>query len=104
MADDEELLQEVIELFFETVDEQMSTLEQLLEGGRLEDAQRLAHGLKGAASNIGADRFSATAFKLENGCKQQQSSEVLSLAFADLKEILDQTFSVIEEHKLSKTS
>ena len=48
---------------------------QFLREGRLEDAQRLAHSLKGVAANLGAQPVAAAAGELEHALRRGEHSE-----------------------------
>jgi HPt (histidine-containing phosphotransfer) domain-containing protein len=47
----------------------------LVREGKFEDAQRLAHSLKGVAANVGADRVADTASVLEQVLKRSEAAE-----------------------------
>jgi two-component system, sensor histidine kinase and response regulator len=65
MDGDRELLEEVARLFVEEWPRTKSSLEACLEDRDLQAAERLAHGLKGASSNLEAQRVSRSASDLE---------------------------------------
>ena len=62
---DAELLQEIMEIFMETGDEQMSILTTCLQNGDLDQVALQAHAMKGGASNVCARDFVASALELE---------------------------------------
>ncbi|MBT6627479.1 MAG: response regulator, partial [Gemmatimonadetes bacterium] len=93
MADDEELLQEVIELFLEDMPKQVSLLQQHLDAGNVEEMGRTAHGVKGAAANIGAERVREAALLIEEAGKVGDLSLGVDLVAAlrvDLEELAAQ--------------
>jgi two-component system, sensor histidine kinase and response regulator len=62
---DAELLQEVLEIFLEIMPEQLDALETSITAGNASELSSIAHSLKGSASNFCADKFVATALRLE---------------------------------------
>ncbi len=65
MDGDAELLQEIVEIFMETVLPQLDNIQQHIQ---IEDALQVAieaHALKGGASNFCARKFVASSLKLE---------------------------------------
>jgi PAS domain S-box-containing protein len=69
---DEELLQEIVELFLEDAPRQIERLKAALEAGEAALAQRQAHTLKGAAANVGAETLSGEALRIELAAKEGQ--------------------------------
>ncbi len=65
MDGDAELLQEIVEIFQETAEAQLSTLQQCIEIQDVNQVAILAHAMKGGASNFCARKFVASALKLE---------------------------------------
>ena len=69
MDGDVELLQEIMEIFMETAEEQMQSIENCI---LIEDINQVAtqsHGMKGGASNFCASKFVAAALRLEQLAK-----------------------------------
>jgi signal transduction histidine kinase/CheY-like chemotaxis protein len=66
----------------------------LVREGKLEDAQRLAHSLKGVAANVGADRVADTASVLEQVLKR---SEAADNALADVERELKPVVAKLAE-------
>ncbi len=62
---DEELAEMVIESFLEDIPRQLQALRELLAAGDIRGAQRQAHTIKGAASNVGAEALRAVATEAE---------------------------------------
>lgn len=65
MDGDVELLQEIMEIFLETADEQLQSIENCILIGEVGQVATQAHGMKGGASNFCAAKFVASALKLE---------------------------------------
>ncbi len=61
----EKFLQEQWELFMEVAPRQLQLLKVALDGNDQEQVERLAHSLKGAAGNIGAEALQNEAFSME---------------------------------------
>ena len=66
---DEELYNEVIEVFFEDTPIQLSKLHKAFSDKIISEVSRISHSLKSAAGNIGAERLSAASFKAEKSAK-----------------------------------
>ena len=63
---DKELLIEAMDLFLESVRNQIGALRQAISDGDAELVRREAHSIKGGAANLTADDLSRVAFELEN--------------------------------------
>lgn len=74
LADDVELLAEAVAVFVEHVPPQLDELEKALRAGAYEDAERLAHGVKGAALNVHALRFRQKAAEVEASAQKQEAA------------------------------
>ncbi len=79
MADDEELLLEVIEAFMEDAPRQMAMLRRNLEASDAQEMGRTAHGMKGAAANLGAERVREAALHIEDAGKAEDLSNADTL-------------------------
>ncbi|MCX7823678.1 MAG: Hpt domain-containing protein [Syntrophobacterales bacterium] len=66
---DEELVKIVVEVFISDFPNQFQSLKDALKEGRLQDAVRYAHSIKGASSNVSAERLQALALKMEESLK-----------------------------------
>ena len=66
---DEELYQEVLEIFLEDTPIQLNNLQQALSNNAINEVLRLSHSLKSAAGNIGAERLSVASFSAEKAAK-----------------------------------
>lgn len=64
-ADAPDLVSELVVLFTEDVAARLARLREAIASGDDESTKRTAHGIKGAASNIGADRLASLAEALE---------------------------------------
>ncbi len=66
MGDDLAFLQQLLKLFFSSIPGLMDELEQgLQQPDNREQVHRLAHSIKGAAANVGAERLNRLALQLE---------------------------------------
>ncbi|MDA0333624.1 MAG: Hpt domain-containing protein [bacterium] len=65
MDGDEELLAELVALFLTDVPARMQELRQALTAAEVDKLERIAHGIKGAAANLGAEAMRAAALALE---------------------------------------
>ena len=66
----------VLKLFVATHSHDAQQLQQLVEQGQLETAERIAHALKGTAGNIGALPIQHIATELDAALKQQDAAAV----------------------------
>jgi CheY-like chemotaxis protein/HPt (histidine-containing phosphotransfer) domain-containing protein len=65
MMGDEALANNILTRFLQSTPQQIESLEQALKTGDAAMAKRIAHALKGAASNIGGERLQWAAFEME---------------------------------------
>ena len=89
---DEELLQEVTEIFLEDAPTQINILRDALEKNDGELAMRQAHSLKSASANIGAEALSAVARQSEAAAKEG-GAEAAKAYFS----AIEQEFSRLKE-------
>jgi len=75
LFDDEELAREVISEFVALFPGQMTELVEALGTGNTASVQRIAHTIKGAAANVGAEMVSERARDLEMAAQNGQASE-----------------------------
>ena len=90
MDGDVELLQEIMEIFLETADEQLQSIENCILIGDTGQVATQAHGMKGGASNFCASKFVASALKLEQLAKSgtlDGAQELLDRMRADFQEV-----------------
>lgn len=69
VAGDEELLDELLELFIEEAQTQLDRIEQHLDARDAEAAGREAHSLKGSAANLSMELLRAKAYEVETAGK-----------------------------------
>lgn len=79
LDNDEELYQEVLEVFLEDTPVQLNNLHQALAGNVISEVVRLSHSMKSAAGNIGAARLSVAAFTAEKAGKNNQLDQLPEL-------------------------
>ena len=65
MEGDRELLEELAHLFTDEWPKSAAEIEAALKAHDAKLLERLAHGLKGAAANVGAERLSTSALEME---------------------------------------
>ncbi len=68
MMGNEVVVQTIVAGFLDDAQCEMRALQECLVAGDMKEAERHAHGLKGASANVGADALSAVAFGLEQLC------------------------------------
>ena len=88
---DDELLNELIKIFFQTTREDISHLEIAVKAHKLSDVTDLAHRIKGGAAIVGATQLKRLAEDLE-----QQRSKTPTLSRSLLSDI-QQNFRAIED-------
>lgn len=90
---DAELLEEILDIFIETGDEQLQSIQNCIEAEDVKQVAVQAHGMKGGASNFCAKKFVRSALRLEIKAKDGNLDGAVELlegmkaAFADLKEV-----------------
>jgi two-component system sensor histidine kinase/response regulator len=89
VSDEEELLNEVIQLFLSDAPNRMSEIRKSLEEGDPKRLEISAHSLKGAAGYVGAERMARQALKLEEAGRSANLSQALN-EFRHLERELDQ--------------
>lgn len=87
MGGDDELVRRISELFLESCPVRLREVEEALQNGDAEGARHAAHGLKGSAANIAAERARGLAEELERAVKEGRF-EAAGLALHDLKDEL----------------
>ncbi|MCB0323225.1 MAG: Hpt domain-containing protein [Bdellovibrionales bacterium] len=85
MGGDEEIYQEVWEVFSDDVPTQLEELKRLLQANERQTAERIAHSLKSAAGNVGAEQMSRTAAELEKRMSSAPNEDLNGL-FDSLKQ------------------
>jgi HPt (histidine-containing phosphotransfer) domain-containing protein len=66
LMDDADLVRSVIEIFLSDMPGQLDALDTAVAVGDRESAERLAHSMKGAASNVGGEAFRYAAAAIED--------------------------------------
>ncbi|MDP3919747.1 MAG: response regulator, partial [Candidatus Omnitrophota bacterium] len=64
-GDDEELYQQIIDIFVEDSPKHVKQLKESFEASNVEQVERLAHLIKGSTANIGAEELKKEALKIE---------------------------------------
>jgi len=88
------LFEELIDLFFEDVPAQLSSMRSALDAGDVKTLTRAAHTLKSSSANLGASRLSGICFELEklgrSGSLEGAESLIASTgeAFGQVREVL----------------
>lgn len=73
--DDEEMAAQVCACFLQDMPRQFADLKSALSAGDFETAALRAHAIKGAASNVGAERLRDVAAAIENMAREKHLSE-----------------------------
>jgi HPt (histidine-containing phosphotransfer) domain-containing protein len=99
---EEQLFEEVVELFVSDVSNRMAEVRTALEQGDPKRLQNAAHSLKGAAGYVGAERVAAQALKLEELGRRADLSSALE-DYAQLEREIEQlkraVADVMPEHQ-----
>jgi len=77
---DLELLNELIQIFVETIPEQLTTLNAALENYNLEDLANAAHTIKGMAGNFFAESATTLAAELEKSARANKETDLSVIA------------------------
>ena len=80
LVGDEELLEQVIDIFLADAQLELDALNDALAAEDAEAALRLAHSIKGAASNISALAVSDAALSIERAVSEGDFAEARSMA------------------------
>jgi signal transduction histidine kinase/CheY-like chemotaxis protein/ligand-binding sensor domain-containing protein/HPt (histidine-containing phosphotransfer) domain-containing protein len=76
ITDDEELADSLLEVFIDDTPVQIDLLKELLEIGDTKGVVRQAHGIKGSAASIGAERIQELTLKMEEWGKSGKLDEI----------------------------
>jgi len=76
LGDDQELIDEIYQLFVTTAPEIMESLLKAVKDEDLETVKNRAHSLKGSAGNIGALAMQESMRQVENACRAQDSDRL----------------------------
>ncbi|RMF79528.1 MAG: response regulator [Nitrospirae bacterium] len=85
---DDAVLQEILGLFLEDAPRQIAALGEAITRGDWEEVRRLAHTLKGSASNVGAEPLRQAAWHLEQGAGEGAEA-LLDRCQAELARVQD---------------
>lgn len=91
LAGDRGLYQQIMTIFFTETEGQLERIQQALALGNVEPIQQIAHGMKGAAGNLGAFCVQDTAEELEALAKARDLEKARPL-FERLKDDVGQLF------------
>jgi CheY-like chemotaxis protein/HPt (histidine-containing phosphotransfer) domain-containing protein len=67
---DEEIAEQIVEVFLDDIPKQIESLKQALEAFDSETFHRVVHGIKGAAANVGGEALRELAAQVEKACKE----------------------------------
>ena len=88
LGGDEELLQEVAELFLEEYPPLMAQIRSAIDSGNSQELERSAHSLKGSVANFGSDLAWQAALNLESMGRAGDLDGSLE-AYKHLEQIMD---------------
>jgi PAS domain S-box-containing protein len=95
----------LLRLFAHSHSDDVKHMEALLCSGNREEARGLAHGLKGVAANLGANRVSALATRLEaalqQGTTSAEWSELVAQCDREITQLVDAIQALPEEPPLA---
>lgn len=83
----DEDLEDLVPGFLENRNEDIATIQELVQQGNFSDAQRIGHSMKGSGGGYGFDKISEIGKGIEEASKTQNADEVLKLV-EDLKHYL----------------
>jgi len=73
---DEEIAEQIVEVFLDDIPKQIESLKQALEASDPETFHRVVHGIKGAAANVGGEALCELAAQVEKACKEGRFDSV----------------------------
>jgi PAS domain S-box-containing protein len=86
---DTDLVAKVVTRFLESMPSQMQSLRDLLNAGNAASVERAAHGIKGAAANVGGEKLRRAAFKIEEAANAGDLSSAMG-HFTDMESQFEQ--------------
>ncbi len=86
-ADDEELLQELIDIFKESSLSDLAIVKQSIENGDPDKGRSSAHSMKGAAASLGFSGIREVTEAMEADCRGG-STAVMTAKLAELEELI----------------
>ena len=93
---DQEFILEILQLYLDSSGPDVDALCVAADSGRFEDVLRLAHTIKGASGNIGADAMMEMSRRVELAAKSQDKALVVSET-QRTRELYRKTTQVIRE-------
>jgi CheY-like chemotaxis protein len=96
MMHDVSLVRHIVKAFYSDTPQHFSELKKAIREGRLEDARRLVHGIKGSSANIAARAMQNAALDLETQIKENKV-ELLDEKFAQLENQFSVLTSALRE-------
>ena len=90
VGDDKDLLMELVGLFLEEAPAQIENLMLAFESGDVAVAERLAHSLKGASSNLSAEKMRLAAYQIEKTSREeglQQAKDLIENLKAEFQRL-----------------
>lgn len=88
LGGDTELVDEIVQIFLESADEMIGTVDSAVADGDAHRVERSAHSLKGALLNIAADSVAEGALRLEQAGRSGEL-ELCSQLLDELKQEYD---------------
>lgn len=92
----QEEVQVIIEVATEEIPKKLTSIEQALESGELEQVSRLAHGLKGDTGTLGMDTMAEIAKQLE-GVQEPTFAHDAKDLLAQLNQSYERQLPVLKE-------
>ncbi|MEO0399709.1 MAG: Hpt domain-containing protein [Pseudomonadota bacterium] len=89
-------LQEILDAFWRSTEELLTSLEAQVQTQDFTEAARTAHAIKGSASNVGAHLLAETAKALEAACREENGDN-LSASYESARDAVGVTKTAIEE-------
>ncbi len=93
LGGDKEFLIELLGELIKQIEISLPDLKKAIETANYDEVRSIAHGLKGAAANLGADKISEQFLQLENMGKEHQ----LQNALPALQQV-EQMYEELKEH------
>ncbi|MHB2156434.1 Hpt domain-containing protein [Calditrichota bacterium GD2] len=79
LGGDKEFLVELLNELVDQIEQSLPELKTAIEQNAFEEVRSVAHGLKGAAANLGADKISAKFYELEVMGKEEKLDGALGV-------------------------
>ncbi len=96
LAGDNDLLDQVIELFEGSYPQLLSDMDDAIASRNAENLRRSAHTLKGMVSNLGGEVLAQAAFEIEEMGREEVFDDI-ELKTDRVKELLDQFRTALRE-------